>query len=125
MYNYGRYMYGWLVALFLFVTSCREGEPISENEVTLSVRLGSVALQVDSRAAEEDLIEGNCMNRVTMLIIDGSNKLAGIQDWNDLAATLPTEVSTTIQGLKPNTVYRMIAVANYESLSNFPNLCPT
>ena len=118
-----RYIYGLLMACLLWMVSCKNEDPsASDNGITLSVHLGAESLQVDSRATAADLIDGSCLNRVTMLIVDGSNKLVAIQDWNDIATTLPTQVSTTIRGLEPNTAYRMIAVANYGDLTNFPNL---
>ena len=118
-----RYIYGLLMACLLWMVSCKNEDPsASDNGITLSVHLGAESLQVDSRATAADLIDGSCLNRVTMLIVDGSNKLVAIQDWNDIATTLPTQVSTTIRGLEPNTAYRMIAVANYGNLTNFPNL---
>lgn len=120
MYNYIRHIYGLLVVCLLMVTSCKE-ETVNSGGI-LSVRLGAEALEVESRGTTEDLVDGSCLNRVTMLIVDGSNKLAAIQDWNGIAETLPTEVTATIQGLEPNTTYRIIAVANYEELPNFPVL---
>ena len=118
-----RYIYGLLMACLLWMVSCKNEDPsAADNGITLSVHLGAESLQVDSRATAADLIDGSCLNRVTMLIVDGSNKLVAIQDWNDIATTLPTQVSTTIRGLEPNTAYRMIAVANYGNLTNFPTL---
>lgn len=118
-----RYIYGLLMACLLWMVSCKNEDPsASDNGITLSVHLDAESLQVDSRATAADLIDGSCLNRVTMLIVDGSNKLVAIQDWNDIATTLPTQVSTTIRGLEPNTAYRMIAVANYGNLTNFPTL---
>ena len=121
-----RYIYGWLVACLLLVASCKNEDPSAlDNGITLSVHLGAESLQVDSRATAEDLVDGSCLDRVTMLIVDDSNKLVAIQDWNDIATTLPTQVTTTIRGLEPNTTYRLIAVANYGGLTNFPNLNQT
>ena len=118
-----RYIYGLLMACLLWMVSCKNEDPsASDNGITLSVHLGAESLQVESRGTAEDLVDGSCLNRVTMLIVDGSNKLVAIQDWNDIATTLPTQVSTTIRGLEPNTAYRMIAVANYGNLTNFPSL---
>ena len=130
----------WLVCV-LCVVACRQEGTTSLNEgVVATIRLNSPGVMVDSRGVGDDpknangswtteelLVDGSRLYRVTLLVVDGNNKLVGMKDWNNL--NLSTSVSAEFKGLKSNTTYRMIAVANYSAygsswggLRNFPNL---
>ncbi len=133
----------WLFCAFC-VVSCRQEFTGLDDEVAVMLRLSSPGVKVDSRGVGDDpkneegtwstdelLADGSCLYRVTLLVVDNNNRLVGYQDWDgdDFKALLPTEVSTEIKGLKANTTYRMIAVANYSAygeswtgLAGFPDL---
>lgn len=136
------------ICLWLFcalcVMSCKKETADWDEDVSVIVRLSSPGVIVDSRGVGDDpknenstwtteelVVDGSRLYRVTLLVVDNDNRLVGFQDWNDDAfkASLPTEVSTEIKGLKSNTAYRIIAVANYSAygeswagLSDFPDL---
>ena len=149
MENTSRYKIVCRICLWLFcalcVVSCSQDETTAwDEEVDVVVRLSSPGVMVESRGVADDpknenstwtteelLADGSRLYRVTLLVVDNNNRLVGFQDWND--NELRTEVSTEIKGLKSNTAYRIIAVANYSAytysgnkswagLSNFPNL---
>ena len=149
MENASRYKIVCRICLWLFcalcVVSCSQEETTGwDEEVDVVVRLTSPGVMVESRGVADDpkneqgnwtteelLADGSRLYRVTLLVVDNDNRLVGFQDWND--NELRTEVSTEIRGLKSNTTYRIIAVANYSAytysgnkswsgLSNFPNL---
>ena len=121
----------------LCVTSCQQEEsPGFGQEVTVEVLLSSPRVMVEARgigddpknekgnwSTEELLADGSCLKRVTLLIVDGSDRLAGIQDFNyNNAASLPTQVTATFNEMKANAAYRLIAVANWTHLTGFPDL---
>ena len=135
---------GWLFCV-LCIVSCRQEETTGlDEEVTVTVRLSSPGVMVESRGVADDpknttgswsteelLVDGSRLYRVTLLVVDSNNKLVGMKDWNNLP--LQTSVSAEFKKLKSNTTYRMIAVANYSAytysenkswagLPNFPDL---
>ena len=120
---------GMALLLVWGITSCQQEGLVEDDKVILVVNLGSPEVIVKSRAeADNDLVDGNCFYRVTMLIVDESKKLVAMKDWTDIQTTLPYNVSTTIRELEPNTTYQMIVIANYSAyglwggLTNFPNI---
>lgn len=87
----------------------------------------------------ERLIDGRYLYRVTVLLVDASNKLVGYKDWDtDIkSSTNTTSLSTTFYGIPSGATYTMYALANYSGienvkhggttktyngLSNFPNI---
>ena len=121
----------------LGATSCQQEEsPGLGQEVTVAVQLNSPGVMVEARgvgddpknenaswSAEELLADGSCLKRVTLLIVDGNNRLAGLQNFNyNNATSLPTQVTATFNEMKANTTYRLIAVANWTHLPSFPDL---
>ena len=127
-----------LLGLLLCVVSCQKDDTLTsekEGTVSLLVNLGTPQLSVSSRGVSDDpkneqntwtnwdlLVDGSRFYRVTMLIVDSNNQLVAIKDWNDIANSLPTHVSTTLTGLQSNTTYRMIVVANYSSYDTWGGL---
>lgn len=135
-------IYLWLFCA-LCVSSCSQDSLRVDKDVTVTVRLNSPSVSVETRGVSDDpknengswstaelLADGSRLYRVTLLVVDINNKLVGIKDWNDdIKNSLPTEVSAEFRGLSPNTTYRIIAVANYSAygdswggLRNFPDL---
>ena len=121
----------------LGTTSCQQEEsPGLGQEVTVAVQLNSPGVMVEARGAHDDpknenaswskeelLADGSCLKQVTLLIVDGNNRLAGLQNFNYNNDTpLPTQVTATFNGMKANTAYRLIAVANWTHLLGFPDL---
>lgn len=125
-------LFAYLIGALLLcsISSCQNDDMYSEvEEVSLVVDLGAPKVSVSTRAeSDNDVVDGNCLYRVTLLIIDSNNKLVAKKDWNDIQSALPTNVSETFKGLLPSTTYKMIAVANYSAygawsgLSDFPNI---
>lgn len=125
-------LFAYLIGALLLcsISSCQNDDMYSEvEEVSLVVDLGAPKVSVSTRAeSDNDVVDGNCLYRVTLLIIDSNNKLVAKKDWNDIQSALPTNVSETFKGLLPSTTYKMIAVANYSAygawsgLSDFPNV---
>lgn len=93
----------------------------------------------DSWTDWERLVDGRYLYRVTVLLVDASNKLVGYKDWDtDIkSSTNTTSLSTTFYGVPSGATYTMYALANYSSiegvshrgttkaysgLSNFPNI---
>lgn len=135
-------IYLWLFCT-LCVSSCSQESLGVDKDVTVTVRLNSPGVSVEARGVSDDpknengswstaelLADGSRLYRVTLLVVDGNNKLVGIKDWNDdIKNSLPIEVSAEFRGLRSNTTYRIIAVANYSAygnswggLRNFPDL---
>lgn len=77
----------------------------------------------------ELLTDGSRLYRATLLLVDENNILIGTKDFDDdIRTSRPTEVTATFTNLKPNTTYKLYAIANYSAidswagLANFPNI---
>lgn len=123
-----------LLFMFPFAVACQQEDTSMadrEDGVSLTVRLGSPGGAMVTRGVSDDprneqntwsnwekLVDGSRFYRVTLLLVDADQTLVGMKDWNDdIKTTLPAAVSTTFSGLKSNKVYKMIAIANYSSIT--------
>lgn len=128
------------VCFFIACTfgACGNEEEImvpAAKDVTLCFTISTPAVSTGTRAAsdvsnhpdapenwsdEDRLIDGRYLKRLTLLLTSG-NTLVGLKDVS-YANTSTTEESATFKGLTAGNSYRLIAIANYDALTDFPNI---
>lgn len=126
---------GWVVCGLSLFSACREDQDDSfvaerAGMASLHFTLGVPDKSASTRSVSSDpknadnkwsdwerLVDGRYLYRVTLLLVDADNKLAGSWDWNEASSTTTTEVSTTISGLTAGATYTLYAVANYSAIT--------
>lgn len=135
-YHHITHLTGSLLAV-IFATftllACHEEQQLLTvpESATLKLTLGAPHMSVATRGISDDpentngewtseelLVDGRILKELALLLLDG-NTLVGTQNFSYTDNATVTQ-DATFKGLVAGKSYRLIAIANYSGLSNFP-----
>lgn len=115
------------------LSACHEEQQLLSvpESATLKLTLGTTHMNVATRGISDDpentngewtseelLVDGRILKELALLLLDG-NTLVGTQNFSYTDNATVTQ-DATFKGLVAGKSYRLIAIANYSGLSNFP-----